>query len=107
MAALRDHDGIDHDRNAGKQAQSLSDCLDDAEVTEHASLDRADLEVAGNGSHLGQHELGRRGMNGLHPERVLRGKRGDRTCTVDAQRCEGPQVCLDAGAAGGIRAGDG
>src|SRR5581483_435219 len=39
--------------------------------------------------------------------RVLRGERGDRRGAIDAERGKGLQVGLDAGAAAGIRSGDG
>jgi len=80
-------------------AQPLHDCFDDLAIAEHAGLDAADFEVARDGPHLGQHKPWRRGMHGLDAECVLRGKRSDGTCAVDAERSKGPQVCLDAGAA--------
>ena len=43
----------------------------------------------------------------LHAQRVLGGQRGDHRAAVDAQRREGLEVGLDAGAAAAVGAGDG
>ena len=75
---------------------------------EHADLDRVHREVAQHGVHLRAHER-RRSMPWMpwHAQRVLRRQRRDHRAAVDAQRREGLQVGLDAGAAAAVGAGDG
>ena len=57
-------------------------------------------EVARHGPHLRQHEFRRHHHDVVDALGVLRGERGDGARAVDAERGEGLEVGLDAGAAG-------
>src|SRR5690349_9994563 len=46
-------------------------------------------------------------MNGRHADGVLGSDGGEDAGAIDTERLEGLQVCLDAGATPGVRAGDG
>ena len=101
------HHGVEHDVLWRPPFESRGDGSDDPEIRHHADLDRADLEI-------GEHRIDLRGdkfrghlMNARDAGGVLRGQRGDDGGAVDAERGKRLQVGLNAGAAGGIRAGDG
>ena len=83
-----------------------SDGVDDGEVRHHADLDRADFEIGEHRIDLRGDEFGRHLMDAGNTGGVLRGQRRDHRGAVDAERGKTLQVGLNAGAAGGIRAGD-
>ena len=91
----------------GDATRPLRHGFDDRGIAEHADLHRADSEVGEHRIHLRRTKAGGTSRTALTPLGVLRGERGDHRGAVDAERREGLQVGLDAGAAAGIRAGDG
>ena len=87
--------------------QAIGDGRRDAAVRKHADLHRGDGDVGEYGVDLRADE-GRRGhMDARHAAGVLRRQRGDDGHPVTAVGGKGFQIGLDAGAAGGIRAGNG
>ena len=78
-----------------------------ARLRQHADLHRAHVEIGEHGVDLRGDEVGRHVVDGGHAPGVLRGQRGDHRGAVDAERREGLQIGLDAGAAAGIGARDG
>ena len=106
-ARLRDHHGIEDVVPWPMVPQRLGDRLDHRGGGQHPRLDRADLEVAEDGVHLGpdqvEVDLGRGG----HAPGVLGGDGGDRGRAVAAVRGDGLQVGLDARARRGVRARNG
>ena len=87
--------------------QPCDDRVDRIDARDHADLHRLHVEVGEHRIDLRGDEIRRRVVDAGHALRVLRGQRGDDGGTVDAERGERLQVGLDAGAAAGIRAGDG
>ena len=74
---------------------------------QHADLHRADIEIGEHRVDLRGDEIGRHVEDGGDFLGVLRGQRGDDGGAIDAERGEGLEIGLDAGAAARIRAGDG
>ena len=112
VAALRHHHRVeDHRRTARRPGpvvgQPLGHGDDDRGVGEHADLHRVDAEVVEHRVDLRRHQLGRQRQHRGHRPRVLRRHRGQRAHPVGAVGGEGLEVRLDAGAAAGVRAGDG
>ena len=81
--------------------------LDRRGAREHADLHRVDGEVGKHGVDLRGDEVRRHVVDAGDAQRVLRGQRGDHGGAVDAERREGLEVRLDAGAAAEVRAGNG
>src|ERR1019366_7315368 len=93
---------------AGAMAcEPLRYCLDRRRPKKHADLHRIDRKIGEDRVHLGGDETGRHVIDRGNALRVLRGQRGDDGRTIDAERGEGLQVRLDAGATARIRACDG
>ena len=93
IAALRDHDGIDHDRHAGARRQRSGDGVDDCGIGQHADLDGVGADVA-------EHRLdllrpAACSASHQHAERVLRRDRGERARAVDAVRGKRLEIRLD------------
>ena len=86
--------------------KARGDGLDDLGRAEHADLDGGDLDVLEDRVDLGADEFRRRQMNAANAFGVLRGEGRDRGHAVAAERCEGFEVGLNAGAAARIRPGD-
>ena len=74
---------------------------------QHADLDGIDADVFHHGVDLRAQHVGRHAVDGAHALGVLRGDGGDGRHAVAAQRAEGLEVGLDAGAAAAVGAGDG
>ena len=118
VAALRDHDRIEHDRRShmsrggrggrrspgGKQAGR--DRVDDRAAGEHPDLHRVDARIGEDGIDLRRHEACRQGLNGGHAERVLRRNGRDRCHAVAAVGGEGLEIGLDPRPPTRIRTGD-
>ena len=104
---LADHDRIEHHVRGAMAIEPGGDRLDDRRVGQHADLHRADIEIGKHRVHLCGDEIRRHIVNAEHALGVLRGERGDDAGAIDAERREGFQIGLDAGAAARIRAGDG
>src|SRR5882757_5144589 len=83
------------------------DGVDHRVLRNHADLHRLHVEIAEHRIDLRGHEVRGHLMNAGDALRVLRGERGDDGRAVDAEGGERLQVRLDAGAARGVRAGDG
>ena len=81
--------------------------LDRGGLRQHADLHRIDVEIGEHRVDLRGDEIGRHVVDAGDALGVLRGQRRDHRGAIDAERGEGLQVGLDAGAAAGIRAGDG
>ena len=73
---------------------------------QHAELDGIDADVLDHRLDLRLQEGRRHAVDARHAERVLRGQRGDGRHAVAAERREGLEVGLDAGAAAAVGAGD-
>jgi hypothetical protein len=107
VAGLRDHDGVEHDGPAAVRAQTRGHRLDDGGRRQHPDLDRVGADIRQHGIDLSRHELGRDVEHAVNAQGVLGGQRGDHRGAEDPERRERLEVCLDAGAATGIGAGDG
>ncbi len=76
-------------------------------VVQHADLHRVHANVLGHGVDLRTQHVGRNAVDGAHALGVLRGDGGDGRHAVAAERAEGLEVGLDAGAAAAVGAGNG
>ncbi len=74
---------------------------------QHADLDGANRKIGEYRVHLRQDEVARHVADRRHALRVLRGQRGDDAGAIDAERREGFEIRLDAGAAARVGARDG
>ena len=104
-AGARDHDRIDHERNA-VHAQEIGDGVDQLPREEHARLCGIDSDVGEHGLELRLDELRRQLLHGGHAERVLCGQRNDRARPEAAGGSKRLQVGLDPGSASRVGAGD-
>ena len=77
------------------------------DAAEHADLDGVDADVVDHRPDLLDDHLARNRIHGGHRHRVLSGDRGDGRHPVHPAARERLEVRLNAGAAAGIRAGDG
>ena len=106
MIALRDHHRVEHDVLRLVTAQRIGDRASDRRVRKHADLHRVDADVVEHGVELRGNEARVRRVNRGDAARVLRGQRRDHARAIGAERGEGLQIGLDAGAAAGIGTGD-
>ncbi len=104
-AALRDHNRIDHRRQAGG-VQELGDELHDFRVAEHAGLDHVGADVIEDGARLGGDDVGRQRIGGADAQGVLHGDGGDGARRIAAQGGDSLDVRLHPGPATGIGSGD-
>jgi len=74
---------------------------------QHAHLDGIGAYVFRHGIDLRAQHLGRHAVDRAHALRVLGRERGDRGHAIATQGAEGFEVCLDAGPATAVGAGDG
>src|SRR5262249_394915 len=80
---------------------------DRGRASQQADLDRRNVKVGKHRIHLRSNKLRRHLMNAEDFNGVLRRERRHHTSAIDAERGEGLQICLDAGAAAGVRTGNG
>ena len=83
----------------GQALETFRHRAHNASARQHADLDRPHVEILDHRLDLGRDDLGRGDVDGAHAERVLRGQRRDRAGAIDAERGEGLEVGLNAGAA--------
>jgi hypothetical protein len=107
VAAGGDHHRVDDEPGQPAGRREVGDGVDDVGRREHARFHRSDGEVVEHGVDLRDDEIGGHRMYTADPSGVLGGQRGDGGGAEDAERGEGLQVGLDAGAAAGVRAGNG
>ena len=86
--------------------QRIGDGMGDVGRGDHADLHRIDADIGKDRIDLAGDEVGRDQFDAADAPRVLGGQGGDDGHAVDAVRREGLQIGLDAGPAGGVRAGD-
>src|SRR6516164_199571 len=82
-------------------------CLDCRRAWQHADLNRRDREIGKHCIDLRGYEPRRHFVNSADTLGILRGQGRDHRGAVDAKRCKGLQIGLDAGAAARIRTCDG
>ena len=99
VAGGRDHHRIEHDVLRVVAREAFGDGLDRRHLRQHADLDRVDVEIGEHRIDLRGDEIRRHVVNGGDALRVLRGQRGDHRGAIDAERAEGFEIGLDAGAA--------
>jgi len=105
---LGDHDRVQHDgRVLVEEVERADDGRDGLDSAQHPDLHRIDADVVDDGRHLGDDHLRRDRLDRAHLDGVLRGDGGDGGHAMHPAAREGLEVGLDAGAAAGIRAGDG
>ncbi len=87
-SAGRDHHGTEDDRQA-QRFQTISQCMGGFGRSDHPDLDRIGADIAQHAVDLRHHHGGGDRMHRLHPQRVLRGDRGDRGHGMAAQHRHG------------------
>ena len=107
IAALGQHDRVDHHQRQLELRDGGSHRFDDRRGGEHAGLRRVDVDIRGDRFDLCGDKVGRHGLCGRDPHGVLRRDGGDGGGAENPVRGEGLEVGLDAGAAAGVAAGDG
>ena len=106
-AALGHHHRIKHQRHCGGAlGQDGGDRLDHGGIVQHAGLDRVGTDILEHDLHLPADEVGRDRQDAEYTLGVLGCQRGDSRRRKGVEHRHGLDVCLDAGAAAGIRAGD-
>src|SRR6266508_117893 len=101
------HHGIEHVGCETMTRDAFYDRLDDFSRPQHPGFDRGGPEVLRDCIDLLRHERGGQRLPGGHPERILRGDRGNRAGSVDAELMERLEIGLYAGGAPGIRSRNG
>ena len=108
--AGRNHDGIEHDGKAGLLApqavEARGNLLSGEGTANHSDLHGIDPDILEDGVNLGEHDLGRDGMDRADAPRVLGGDGGDCSAGVAAQHRHRLDVGLHACATAGIGTGD-
>ena len=107
VAARRDHHRVEDHQRQIQLLDRRGNRFDDGRRREHADLGRVDADVAGDRFDLRGDEIGRQRRERRDAERVLSGDGGDGARAVDAERGEGLEIGLNAGASARIAAGDG
>ena len=107
VAGGRDHHRVEHHVLRLPAVEPGCHRLDHRRLREHADLHRPHVEIGEHRIDLRRDEIRRHVVDAGDALGVLRGQRGDDAGAIDAERGEGLQVGLDAGAAAGIRAGNG
>ena len=107
VAGRRDHHRIEHDLALVVTFEPRRHRFDHRRLRQHADLDRADIEIGKHRIDLRGDEVRRHVVDRGDALGILRGQRRDHRGAIDAERGEGFQIGLDAGAAAGIRARDG
>ena len=106
-AGRGDHDRIEHHVARAMAVETCGDGGGGRGIAQHADLHRADVEIGKHRVDLRGDEVGRHLVDGGNAFGVLRRQRGDHRSAIDAERGEGFEVGLDAGAAARVRARDG
>ena len=107
VAGRRHHDGVEHVIGKTVADDAVGDCLDQLGGPEHSRLDRLWRQILRQCVELCGDEGGRHGFPGADAARVLRGDGAHHTGAIHTELVERLEVCLDAGAAPGVRTGYG
>ena len=91
----------------GTSARRLATISTVAAIAEHAGFYGGDIEIGNDGAKLRGNEVRRYREDAGDAKRILRGQRRDDRRAVNAERGKRLEVSLNAGAAGGVGAGDG
>ncbi|MNC46444.1 hypothetical protein D3C75_954660 [compost metagenome] len=86
--------------------EQFGDGIDHFDRAEHAQLDRSYRGVGQYGVGLGQHPLAVEHAEVGNVDGILHGQGGHRRCGVTALGDQGFDICLQAGAATGVVAGE-
>ena len=107
VAALGDHHRVEHQKRQTALFKAVGDRAHHAGVAEHADLGAGDRHVVEQRVELQFEEIIGWQVDAGDGACVLRGERGDDTAAVGTKRRKGFQVGQQAGATGGVDAGDG
>ena len=107
IAARRHQDRVEHHRNPGMEGEPRRHDTGDLARRQHADLHGRDVDVGEDGVDLGREERGRGHVDGRDAAGVLGRQRGQGRHAVAAERREGLEVGLDAGAAARVGACNG
>ena len=106
ITVLADADRVD-DQRCGHAAEPVRDGGDELGRGQHPGLDDVDADVVEDAVELRQHRFDRQVPGALDADAVLRGDGDDDAHAVDTGGEHRLEIGLDAGAAAGVRAGDG